>query len=97
MALQICRLQAVDRIFIMYVAGVVALSCLWTSLDLVDPPAELWVVDRISIMYVAGGVDLRVVGCGQNIYHASLSVAGGVDLCGPVGCELWTAEYLSYM
>ena len=59
----------------MYVAGVVALSCLWTSLDLVDPPAELWVVDRISIMYVAGGV----------------------DLCGQVGCELWTAEYLSYM
>ena len=51
-ALQICRLQAVDRIFIMYVAGVVALSCLWTSLDLVDLPAELWVVDRISIMYL---------------------------------------------
>ena len=90
-ALQICRLQAVDRIFIMYVAGVVALSCLWTSLDLVDLPAELWVVDRISIMYVAGDVDLWTCGLWV-VDRISIMYLQEVWTC-----ELWVVDRISIM
>ena len=87
-----------DRIFIMYVAGmdlwtygfwvVEKISILYVAGGMNLWTCGLWVLDRISITYVAGSVDLWTcgpVGCGQNIYHVCGRRCGPEDLW-VVGC-----------